>query len=123
MTCHCQRRHRAHRGTGRRRATGARRRGDRVVTPGRARPPAVGVDVVGWNPPEEPAPAEGLAARDGVLHLAGESIAQRWTPASKQRIRSSRELGTARLVEGLAQAEPRPRVLISASAVGYYGPE
>ena len=81
----------------------------------------LGVDAVGWNPPAEPAPAEGLAGRDGVIHLAGEPIAQRWTPASKQRIRSSRELGTARLVEGLAQAEPRPRVLVSASAVGYYG--
>ncbi len=83
----------------------------------------LGVDAVGWNPPAEPAPAQGLAGRDGVIHLAGEPIAQRWTPASKQRIRSSRELGTARLVEGLAQAEPRPRVLVSASAVGYYGAE
>ena len=60
------------------------------------------------NPETEPAPADGLAGRDGVVHLAGEPIAQRWTQTSKERIRSSRELGTARLVEGLAQAEPRP---------------
>jgi len=51
----------------------------------------------------------------------GARIAQRWTPASKERIRSSRRLGTARLVEGLEQSEPRPGVLVSASAVGYYG--
>ena len=55
------------------------------------------------------------------MHLAGEPIAQRWTQESKQRIRSSRERGTERLVEGLAQSEPRPGVLVSASAVGYYG--
>jgi uncharacterized protein (TIGR01777 family) len=55
------------------------------------------------------------------VHLAGESIAQRWTEESKERIRSSREAGTARLVDGLEQAEPRPGVLVSASAVGYYG--
>ena len=73
----------------------------------------LGVDAVGWHPETEPAPVEALAGRDGVVHLAGEPIAQRWTPESKERIRSSRELGTARLVEGLAQAKPRPRVLVS----------
>lgn len=80
-----------------------------------------GVEAVGWDPATEPAPAQGLAGRDGVVHLAGEPIAQRWTSASKDRIRSSRALGTTRLVEGLEQSEPRPRVLVSASAVGYYG--
>ena len=55
------------------------------------------------------------------MHLAGEPIAQRWTQKSKERIHSSRELGTARLVEGLAQSKPRPRILVTASAVGYYG--
>jgi hypothetical protein len=81
----------------------------------------LGVEAVGWRPEREAAPADGLAGRDGIVHLAGEPIAQRWTQESKQRIRSSRELGTARLVEGLDQSEPRPRVLVSASAVGYYG--
>ena len=81
----------------------------------------LGVDAVGWNPQTEPAPAEGLAGRDGVVHLAGEPIARRWTQESKERIRSSRELGTARLVDGLEQSEPRPRILVTASAVGYYG--
>ena len=39
----------------------------------------MGADAVGWNPPAAPAPAEGLACRDGVIHLAGEPLAQRWT--------------------------------------------
>lgn len=79
------------------------------------------VEAVGWRTETEPAPVGALAGRDGVVHLAGESIAQRWTAESKERIRSSRELGTAQLVEGLRHSEPRPRVLVSASAVGYYG--
>jgi uncharacterized protein len=81
----------------------------------------LGVEAVGWRPEDESAPAEALAGRDGIVHLAGESIAQRWTTGTKSRIRSSRELGTARLVEGLKLSRPRPSVLVSASAVGYYG--
>jgi hypothetical protein len=81
----------------------------------------LGVDAVGWDPAVGPPPADGLAGCDGVVHLAGEPIAQRWTSDSKERIRSSRELGTARLIEGLEQSESRPRVLVTASAVGYYG--
>jgi len=81
----------------------------------------LGVEAVGWHPETEAAPVDGLAGRDGVVHLAGEPIAQRWTQESKERIRSSRELGTARLVDGLEQSEPRPRILVTASAVGYYG--
>jgi uncharacterized protein (TIGR01777 family) len=99
-------------------------RGDRVTVLSRRPEDArrlLGVEAVGWRAEAEPAPVEALAGRDGVVHLAGESIAQRWTPQSKERIRSSRELGTARLVEGLKAAEPRPGVLVSASAVGYYG--
>ena len=57
-----------------------------------------------------------------VFHLAGESVAEgRWTAAQKVRIRESRVIGTRNLVAGIARAEPRPRVLVSASAVGYYG--
>lgn len=81
----------------------------------------LGVEAIRWRTEAEPAPAEALAGRDGVVHLAGESIAQRWTHESKERIRASRELGTARLVDGLKESEPRPHVLVSASAVGYYG--
>jgi uncharacterized protein len=109
---------------GRRLVAALRDRGDEVTVLSRSPRNAhrvLGVDAVGWNPEAESAPADALAGRDGVVHLAGEPIAQRWTRASKERIRSSRELGTARLIEGLARSEPRPRVLVSASAVGYYG--
>jgi len=55
------------------------------------------------------------------VHLAGEPVAQRWSAAAKERIRSSRVTGTANLVAGLSAAEPRPRTLVSTSAAGYYG--
>jgi len=56
-----------------------------------------------------------------VVNLAGENIAQRWTPARRQNIRRSRVNGTQALVAALAALEARPRVLVSGSAVGYYG--
>lgn len=96
-----------------------RARGDEVTI--LSRDAAKGVR---WDPAHEPAPAEALAGRDAVVHLAGEDVAQRWSAAAKERIRSSRELGTRHLVDGIAavpEAE-RPRVLVSASASGYYGP-
>ena len=56
------------------------------------------------------------------MHLAGESVAEgRWTTAQKARIRDSRVIGTRNLVQGIGQATHKPRVLVSASAVGYYG--
>jgi uncharacterized protein len=67
-----------------------------------------------------PSPGE-LAGRDAVVHLAGENVAQRWTRAARERIRSSREEGTRALVAAIGAADPRPPVLVSASAVGYYG--
>ncbi len=100
-------------------------RGDEVTVltrdPERARQ-SLGVQAAAWNPTQEPAPAGSLAGRDGVVHLAGESIAQRWSPAVKQRIRESRVAGTRNLVAGLRAADPRPAVLVCGSAVGYYGP-
>ncbi len=78
--------------------------------------------VVGWDPQAGPPPAEAFEGVDVVFHLAGESVAEgRWTAAQKVRIRESRVIGTRNLVAGIARAEPRPRVLVSASAVGYYG--
>ncbi len=81
------------------------------------------VTAVEWREPtREPAPANAFAGRDAVVHLAGEPIAQRWTDDAKRRIRESRELGTRNLVAGLREsAEPRPRVLVSQSAIGWYG--
>lgn len=58
---------------------------------------------------------------DAVVHLAGEPVAQRWTPAAQKRIRDSRMNGTRTLVETLAKLDRKPKVLVSASAVGYYG--
>ncbi|HKG38766.1 MAG TPA: TIGR01777 family oxidoreductase [Conexibacter sp.] len=103
------------------------RRGDEVTVlsrdPARAREQlGSGIQAERWDPLGEPAPASALEGRDGVIHLAGEPVAQRWSAAAKERIRMSRESGTANLVAGLRSAEPRPHVLISASAVGYYGP-
>jgi uncharacterized protein (TIGR01777 family) len=77
---------------------------------------------VRWDPAGGAAPVEALSGRDAVVHLAGEPVAQRWTDEAKRRIRSSREAGTRNLVEGLRAADPRPGVLVSSSAVGYYGP-
>jgi uncharacterized protein (TIGR01777 family) len=83
---------------------------------------SLGVEAHAWQPESEPAPAAALAARDGVVHLAGEDVAQRWSEETKRRLLASRELGTRNLVAGLGAAEPRPGVLVSASAVGFYGP-
>jgi uncharacterized protein (TIGR01777 family) len=67
---------------------------------------------------EDPAPA--VAGRDAVVHLAGENLAQRWTDDAKRRIVDSRVDGTRRLVAALAGSGVQ--TLVSASAVGYYGP-
>ncbi len=74
-----------------------------------------------WDPARGPAPSDALAGRDAVVHLAGEPVAQRWSDDARHRIRESRELGTRHLVQGIAATDPRPRALICASAVGYYG--
>ena len=58
---------------------------------------------------------------DGLVHLAGESILGLWTKEKRRRILESRVEGTRRLVEGIAAAPVKPRVLVSASAIGYYG--
>ncbi len=101
---------------------------------------------VAWDPLREAAPAEALDGRDAVIHLAGENVAQRWSATAKRAIRDSRMTGTRNLVAGLracgersgteppsseaerqgpdaarAGSRGRPPVLVSASAVGYYG--
>jgi uncharacterized protein len=78
---------------------------------------------VRWDPLSGPAPAQALAGRDAVVNLAGEPIAQRWSARAKQAIRDSRVTGTRNLVLGLGalEADVRPGVLVSSSAIGYYG--
>jgi uncharacterized protein (TIGR01777 family) len=104
-----------------------RRRGDDVTVltrnPAKARDALEGVQAVGWDPMGGPAPADALTGRDGVVHLAGETVAQRWNDETRARIHASRETGTRNLVAGLRALgeDQRPGVLVSSSAVGYYG--
>lgn len=62
-----------------------------------------------------------LSQCDGVVNLAGEPIAERWTPEYKQQIISSRQQTTAKIVQAIAAADSKPKVLVNASAIGYYG--
>lgn len=66
---------------------------------------------------------DGAALEDvtAIVHLAGESVAGRWTEAKKRRILSSRVDGTRQIVDAIAEAETKPEVLVSASAMGFYG--
>jgi len=101
-----------------------RARGDEVTVLSRSPEKAsgaLGVPAEHWDPNAGPAPASALAGRDAVVHLAGERVDQRWTDDSRRAIAGSRETGTRNLVEGLRAADPRPGVLVSSSAVGYYG--
>jgi uncharacterized protein len=75
---------------------------------------------IAWNP-VQPLSPELVSGFDAVVHLAGESVVGRWTTAKKAAIRDSRVLGTRNLAGTLATAARPPRVLISASAIGYYG--
>lgn len=87
-------------------------RGDQVVAVSRD-PSAAGIDAVGWDSLD-------LSGFDAVINLAGSPIDQRWTDEGKKRIRESRLDSTRRVVEALRSADPRPRVLVSQSAEGYY---
>jgi uncharacterized protein len=58
---------------------------------------------------------------DAVIHLAGEPVAQRWNEEVKRRIFDSRVLGTRRLVDAIARVQHKPKILVCASAIGYYG--
>ena len=104
-------------------------RGDEVTAltrdPDRARAQLGGdTRALRWDPLSGPAPAEALAGRDAVVHLAGEPVAQRWSKQAKRAIHDSRIVGTRNLVAGLRALDTddaRPRALISSSAIGYYG--
>jgi hypothetical protein len=74
-----------------------------------------------WNPQAGRIRLEPAGQLDAVVHLAGENIAQRWTRAAKARIRASRVDATRLLCEALARMLQPPRVLVCASATGFYG--
>lgn len=83
---------------------------------------APGTRAVHWEPEKGSIDAKELEGHDAVVHLAGDPIAEgRWTEEKKQRIRESRVVGTRLLAETLAGLEAKPKVLVSASAIGFYG--
>ena len=78
-------------------------------------------DVWRWRPRLEPAPVTSLPGGGAIVHLVGESVAGRWNTYKKRVIRETRVQGTRHLVEAIGEAKVKPSVLVSASAVGYYG--
>jgi hypothetical protein len=84
-----------------------------------------GIEAHEWaDPTGAPPPAAALSGANAVVHLLGEPVAQRWTAAAKQRIHDSRVLATHNLVAALEalNGDQRPSVLVSQSAIGFYGP-
>jgi uncharacterized protein len=84
------------------------------------RRPPQSSDEIRWDPMRSIVP-ETVSGFDAVIHLAGESIVGRWTSEKKARMVDSRVQGTRHLAEALARASRKPQVLITASAIGYYG--
>lgn len=79
-------------------------------------------DEVRWDPDAGTIDEAGLQGVTAAIHLAGDNVASgRWTQTKMARIRDSRVRGTALIAGALARLSPKPRVLVSASAVGYYG--
>jgi uncharacterized protein len=85
-------------------------------------PRSAGTSEIVWDPSGTSFPSSSLEGFDAVVHLAGESIAEgRWTDAKKARIRESRTKPTRALCEALGRLSRPPKVLVCASAIGYYG--
>lgn len=102
------------------------RRGDRVTVLTRNPSKAMsglprGVRAAAWNPQKAGPWQDELGVVDAVVHLAGDPVAQRWTEATKKSIKDSRVESTKLIVDGIAKADKKPSVLVSASATGYYG--
>jgi uncharacterized protein (TIGR01777 family) len=100
--------------------------GHHVVTLGRLRTGSTtrhsqGSNFVLWHPDRREVHVSDFEGFDAVVHLAGEPILGRWTQTKKRRIRESRVKGTQFLVEVLDQVQLKPKVLLTASAIGYYG--
>jgi len=80
------------------------------------------LEIIAYTPNVSGSWQSAIAGCDGVINLAGEPIAEgRWTSERKQEILNSRKLGTQKIVEAIATANPNPPVLVNASAIGYYG--
>jgi len=96
------------------------RRGDKVVPLVRRRV-APGEQALAWDPERATIDRAGLESADAVIHLAGENVFGRWSPAKKQRIYDSRVKGTRLVSDALAGLHRPPATLLAASAIGYYG--
>ena len=79
------------------------------------------LEIVQYTPQESGEWQKSVSGCDAIVNLAGEPIAERWSSQQKQAIMESRQIGTRKLVEAIAMAEQKPQVLVSGSAVGYYG--
>ncbi|MDD1422454.1 TIGR01777 family oxidoreductase [Dolichospermum sp. ST_sed1] len=80
------------------------------------------LEIISYTPGVSGIWQDSIAGCDGVVNLAGEPIAEgRWTPERKQEILKTRKLGTQKIVEAIAKANPQPSVLVNTSAIGYYG--
>jgi hypothetical protein len=101
-------------------------RGDRVTIltrdPSRAqgRLPR-GASAVGWDPEREGPWFDEVARASAIIHLAGEPVAQRWTPEARRKILQSRVVSTRLVVEAMGRAAQKPTAFVSASAIGIYG--
>lgn len=94
----------------------------RLVRGGAQQFRAPGSAAVEWNPDKGTIDAAALEGHDAAVHLAGEPVAEgRWDDAKKRRIMDSRVKGTRLIAETLAGLREKPRVLVSASAIGFYG--
>jgi len=96
------------------------RRGDKVVPLVRRRV-TPGEQALTWDPERGTIDRTGLEGTDAVIHLAGENVFGRWSPAKKQRIYDSRVNGTRLVSDALAGLHRPPATLLAASAIGYYG--
>jgi uncharacterized protein (TIGR01777 family) len=92
--------------------------GHRVVRLVRSQPKS---DEIYWDPAAGKVDTFGLEGMDSIVHLAGESIVGRWTTEKKKKIFESRVRGTTLLCDALARLTKKPKAIICASAIGYYG--
>ncbi len=86
-----------------------------------ATPKFKALEYVAYKPMESGDWQAEISGCDGVINLAGEPISERWSSERKKRIMDSRKVGTEKLVEAIAKAASKPAVLVSSSAIGYYG--
>src|SRR6266513_41917 len=98
-----------------------RRTRDHEIVPLVRRPVSPDEQARAWDPEQGTSDRAGLEGTDAVIHLAGENVFGRWSPAKKQRIHDSRVNGTRLVSDALAGLHRPPATLLAASAIGYYG--